>query len=277
MKCPSRNSEARSRTLRPVPEGAHQLARAVAAPGSGAGFTLIELIGVLAVVSILAAVLIPRVFEAISNARVHSTALSITTLKTTCVQHVAKFGSIPVDGSLCPPEVIVLNGSDSRAYSFDTVLMAEQLLDKPFSTAIGSGFVQVVPGLLPDAEVTGDNAAYALDGASSRNSAAGSSILEVVITDVLLEDARALNRVIDGAGKEVSENPGGEDLGGSLKYAKPAKAGGPAKTGARQKGSGNGNGNGNGNGQQGSDEGNHYAYGRHREGTVDVHVYLMHR
>lgn len=54
------------------------------------GFTLIEMIGVLAVIAILAAVLIPKVFEAISNSRVNNTAMSCNTVKTAVADHYAK-------------------------------------------------------------------------------------------------------------------------------------------------------------------------------------------
>jgi prepilin-type N-terminal cleavage/methylation domain-containing protein len=58
-----------------------------------AGFTLIEMIGVLAVIAILAALLIPKIFEAISNARVNNAAVNTQTVKTAIADHYAKFGS----------------------------------------------------------------------------------------------------------------------------------------------------------------------------------------
>ena len=58
------------------------------------GFTLIEMIGVLAVIGILAALLVPKIFNAINNARVNSTAVSIATIKTATADHYAKFGSL---------------------------------------------------------------------------------------------------------------------------------------------------------------------------------------
>src|ERR1051326_4666706 len=70
------------------------------------GFTLIEMIGVIAVVSILAALIIPKVFTAIDNARINNAALSISTAKTACVNHYGKFGSFLVDGSQTPPSVL---------------------------------------------------------------------------------------------------------------------------------------------------------------------------
>src|ERR1044071_4050175 len=54
------------------------------------GFTLIEMIGVLAVIAILAAVLVPKVFEAINNAKVNNAAMSCQTVKTAIIDHYAK-------------------------------------------------------------------------------------------------------------------------------------------------------------------------------------------
>jgi len=70
------------------------------------GFTLIEMIGVLAVIAILAAVLIPKVFEAINNSRINNSAMTCNTAKTALVDHYAKFGSIPVDGTATPPTAL---------------------------------------------------------------------------------------------------------------------------------------------------------------------------
>ena len=66
-------------------------------------FTLIEMIGVLAVLTILAALLTPRIFEAINNARVNNAAMSVNTIKTACVDHMARFNSFMVDGSQPTP------------------------------------------------------------------------------------------------------------------------------------------------------------------------------
>src|SRR5690242_19958807 len=104
--------------------------------GAQQGFTLIEMIGVLAVIAILAAVLIPKVFEAINNARVNNAAMSYNTVKTAIADHYAKFGSIAVDGSTATPTVLT-----PPIPQFDQVLVKEQFLDKPFATKIGDGIV----------------------------------------------------------------------------------------------------------------------------------------
>src|SRR5438034_4852073 len=58
------------------------------------GFTLIEMIGVLAVIAILAALLIPKVFEAINNSRINNAVVSYNTVKAACMDHYAKFGGM---------------------------------------------------------------------------------------------------------------------------------------------------------------------------------------
>ena len=45
------------------------------------GFTLIEMIGVLAIIAVLAALLIPRIFNAVNESRVNGAALSYNSFK----------------------------------------------------------------------------------------------------------------------------------------------------------------------------------------------------
>src|SRR5580765_756742 len=89
------------------------------------GFTLIEMIGVLAVIAILAAVLIPKVFEAINNSRINNAAMTLNTVKTSIADHYAKAGGLVtiltngVSFTLTPP-----------IEQFDNVvLVPEQFLD----------------------------------------------------------------------------------------------------------------------------------------------------
>src|SRR5262245_29768807 len=159
-------------------------------------FTLIEIVGVLAVIAILASILIPVVFQAIHNARIDNSATTVNTVKTACVGHFAKFGGLCLDGNVIPPSPIPLDGSDSRASEFDLVLLQEAFLDKPFSVSIGAGYIELVPALASTEQVDGVNAAYDLDGNSPANDAIGSSVATAVIVGVNLEDARALNNII---------------------------------------------------------------------------------
>ena len=51
------------------------------------GFTLIEMIGVLAVIAILAALLLPKVFEAINDAQDQQRGDEREQMKTACIDH----------------------------------------------------------------------------------------------------------------------------------------------------------------------------------------------
>jgi type II secretory pathway pseudopilin PulG len=223
-------------------------------------FTLIEAIGVLAIVSVLGSVLVPRVFEAIHNAAIVQAAVGLGTVKTAFVQHFAQLGLLAFDGSGDMPATVALDGSDPRASAFDLVLLKEGILDSPFAVKIGFGYIEVVSGLGTTVAPDGINAAYDLDGGGIPNDASGNVVAEAVIVDVTLEDARALNDVIDGPA--FGEDNSGNDFRGRVKYAKPSKS----------NGNGNGNVNGNGNG-----DGKAWAYGHHRANTVDVHIYLTHK
>src|SRR6266487_2810379 len=98
------------------------------------GFTLIEMIGVLAVIAILAAVLVPKVFEAINNSRINNTAMTCQSVKTAIIDHYAKFGTLPVSGATTPPTVLT-----PAIFRYDTNLVVEGFMDKPFGVKIGDG------------------------------------------------------------------------------------------------------------------------------------------
>jgi type II secretory pathway pseudopilin PulG len=187
-------------------------------------FTLIEMIGVLAVIAILAALLIPKVFTAISNARVNNAAVSAQTVKTALADHYAKWGSIPVDASsgtavsLTPP-----------VYNYDTVLLKEGFLDKPFAVKIGDGIndathtrVEVIDmsgwttNTAVTATATSGGVGFNLAGTNAVNTALGSTVVEAIITGVTESDAKDLSERIDGI--SLSTAIGASDLGGRVKY-----------------------------------------------------------
>jgi len=197
------------------------------------GFTLIEMIGVLAVIAILAAVLIPKVFEAINNARVNNAAMTVNAVKTACIDHYAKFGSFPVDGTTTPPSAL----NAAQQSTFDAYLLKEGFMDKPFQVKIGDGIAEVPSTTTPDTTHTrvqiiaaqtaatvanGANGAYNLDADSSTtpaNDANGTWVVEAVITGVQEVDAQALNRAIDGSTAAMGAATGAADTAGRVEYA----------------------------------------------------------
>jgi prepilin-type N-terminal cleavage/methylation domain-containing protein len=181
------------------------------------GFTLIEMIGVLAVIAILAALLVPKIFEAINNARVNNAAVSYNTAKTALADHYAKFGTM-LSSNGTP---IVAGVGEST--NFDKVLVAEAFMDKPFIVKIGDGTgnrVEIIPAVTAATAVTAANAAFDLDGSGvAVNDAPGSVVVWAVIEGVAAGDAKDLNDRIDGPTLGVTT---GADLKGRVKYADPA-------------------------------------------------------
>ena len=150
------------------------------------GFTLIEMIGVLAVIAILAALLIPKVTSAISDARVNATVGSYQTIQSAATGHYSKYNAFN----------LTTNGvtlTAAQLANFDTgALLPEGFLDQPFSAKAGNGaVVEVVTG--------GGNASagYKLDGQNVAT-ANNSYTVECVISNVVAQDAFDIAARVDG-------------------------------------------------------------------------------
>src|SRR5262245_8189371 len=112
------------------------------------GFTLIEMIGVLAVIAILAALLIPKIFNAINDARVNNAVVSYNTIKAAAAEHYAKFGAFDktAAGASIGPGAPPPGGSPGLLY-FDAQLLNEGFSDKLFLVKIGTNsYAQVTSG-----------------------------------------------------------------------------------------------------------------------------------
>ncbi|MFT5467001.1 MAG: prepilin-type N-terminal cleavage/methylation domain-containing protein [Verrucomicrobiales bacterium] len=192
------------------------------------GFTLVEMIGVLAVVAILAAMLIPKIFETINTARVSGAASAIQTVKTAVANHYSKYGSfVDSTGTLFVPSATLATDSPDSD-SFDTtVLLSEGMLERRFAVKIGNQLStnrvrirQVVVAADP-ASIAADSAAYDLDGDGDVTTNDGALVCECVITGVSAADARDLKQNIDGSditGLLVLPDIGAEATLGRVKY-----------------------------------------------------------
>lgn len=184
-------------------------------------FTLIEMIGVLAVIGILAALLVPKIFEAINNARVNSTAVSVASIKTGIADHYAKFGSLVNSNG-----ITTLTITAPGFTNYDAMLLNEGLLDKKLAVKIADPNdtrVVIVAAATAATAVTDVNDAFALGDTTTVNTAVGSAVVEVQLNNVIEADAKALNDLIDGAA--LGSATGSPDLAGRVKYTTPTGSG----------------------------------------------------
>lgn len=194
------------------------------------GFTLIEMIGVLAIIGVLAAVLVPKVMDAVARSKVSGTALVFNTLKTAAVDYYSKSNSFPTRNGTGTADTAVTAGR------FDADLVSGGFIDKlvtvPIGTTLTTGAlttrthvrsrVATVSGAVTvTAANSGDN--FDLDNnAATADFTTGTMVVSLMIPGVALKDAIALNGFIDNV-----NNSGltGADNRGRCMYSAPAANG----------------------------------------------------
>jgi len=136
---------------------------------SNQGFTLIEMIGVLAIIGILASVVAPKVIEAIRDAKVTSTLANLNTVKSAAINYYARYNAYVPDGT----KKAVVAGTttgwtrtygqavqlDTTTTTFGDILMSEGLIEKIASSLGNNGALQGSPIPSSSALVVGTSAA----------------------------------------------------------------------------------------------------------------------
>jgi prepilin-type N-terminal cleavage/methylation domain-containing protein len=192
-----------------------------------AGFTLVEMIGVLAVIAILASVMIPRVFAAIMDARVSSAAATCKTIKIAVSEYYGRYTRL---GTLKGGALSLIQAGDIYDDWDTRCLVPEGILEKPFLVGIGNqtqggtnGSRLRIVNILgnvgttePADDGTIDAGAYDLDGAAARNDVLGLYVVEACIEQVDNRDAFELSVKLDGL--EGSAELGQPDSAGRVKY-----------------------------------------------------------
>jgi prepilin-type N-terminal cleavage/methylation domain-containing protein len=171
-----------------------------------AGFTLVELIGVMAVIAILSAMLIPKIFDAINSARIEHAAAAVNTIRTAVASHYTKYGAFADSDGVFFTPTGVAGPQLADAADFDTlVLMKDRMIDKRFSVKMGDQLatnlvrVRVIEDAATTADITEATANYDFDGvATAVDTNNASLVVEAVITGVNANDAKELKEMIDG-------------------------------------------------------------------------------
>lgn len=183
-------------------------------PSAQSGFTLVEAVGVLAIMAILASMLIPRVFQSINEARVEGAVLGYNTLKSATITYFSRFGRLGGNGgtNYSPGQLTAGVPQWDR-----TVLQPSGYLERAFETRLAvEANAQLSAAPTSGTAVTPTNAAYDLDGSgSSTSDASGQVVLELILSGVFEEDARDLSSRIDG---QALGSTSGPDLRGRVKY-----------------------------------------------------------
>jgi prepilin-type N-terminal cleavage/methylation domain-containing protein len=175
------------------------------------GFTLIEMIGVLAIIAVLAGMLVPRVLSAINDSRINSTVMSINGVRSAAMTYFGKYGKFAgVNGA-------ALTLATTTATNWDqAVLVSEGNLDKPFEAKLGteaSTAVEVVAAVSGATTVSTTNAGFDFDGTLTSNEATGSVVVQIRLPGLALDDANAINRALDGASVPLIAAGAGEATG----------------------------------------------------------------
>lgn len=163
------------------------------------------MIGVIAIISILAAVLVPKVQNAIARSKVSGTALIYNTVRTATVDYYSKSNSFPLRAGTGAADTATATGR------FDADLVAAGFLDKLVMTPIGATattgalttrpHVRVQAAVVagtpnPTAAAGGNN--FDLDNNTATSDfAAGQNVVSLMIPGVSIADAILLNSIID--------------------------------------------------------------------------------
>ncbi len=172
------------------------------------GFTLVEIIGVVALIAVLAAVLAPRVTSVIGRGKINSTSQGIAGLKTATMDYIAANSSLPVRAGTAATNAAVATGR------FDADLVAGGFTEKLFSCAIGSQtfdssaltgrtHVRSLAAMVSKtvSKLSSDYGGDCFDldrDAATADFSAVQKVVSLFIPEVAISDAVALNKLLDG-------------------------------------------------------------------------------
>lgn len=200
------------------------------------GFTLIEMIGVLAVVAVLAALILPKVFDVIAESRVNALAASVKTYETAVTKYYGDLGTLlPLAADGTP--TLEVTGNSTLPTSLParlTLTMSDPLvlstnmwpkfrgpyLEKfytPSPPSLGSAmYIPVGTSVAYGTAVTGSNLGWDLKGDDGANDIpTGATVAYFRLTGLSQDDFMRLDSIID---REIGTSTATKQLRGRAKY-----------------------------------------------------------
>lgn len=172
-------------------------------------FTLIEMIGVLAIIGILAAVVAPRVIESIRDAKVTSAVASVSAAKTAAIGYYQRYDNFPLDADLAtvldyksdPVNPVAYTPAVGDLDFGDVLVRQSQLLEqekapigRPDTQAVHAIGCSAVGGnLIGGATYTGTTATFRF-----KSSGSATRIVYYFMPNLTLQEASALAAKVNG-------------------------------------------------------------------------------
>ena len=199
------------------------------------GFTLIEMIGVLAVMAVLVSLLLPRVFEIMAESKANALVAAVKTYQTAIVDYYSDIGSIlPLNVAGVPAAENSGNSNNSRSLPARLTLDQSDPLNigtnswtkfkGPYlakfssTTPPGLGTAVRMPARTPQAygtATTGGNRAWDFTDDGNSDIPSATNVVYVVFSDISIQDFERIDAILDkGFGSSTAER----QLRGRVKY-----------------------------------------------------------
>lgn len=182
------------------------------------GFSPIETVGAISVVGMLAVSVVPQMFSVVTNARLNQSAQTYMLAKTAAQRFLDQHRFDRPDTDY----TALFRDAETAAHWDSAVLKPAGFLEDDFAVRVAAQSRLAISAPQDAFKApSGDNNAYSFSGytpVTQNTTAGGQIVVEAILEQVSLADARALNSRIDGEEQSAGENRAGTDLNGRVKY-----------------------------------------------------------